>query len=197
LREITSLDEVTTYPLCWPPNKERTASRVDSPFKTSMATAEEEISYEMGRLYAPRYVISRAPGYLRGGVDPGVALWFEIQHDALPELRVLACDKYSSVTANTHAIALTLEALRAVDRWGAYSVEQAIEGARLALPAPGEQVRKAWWLVIGVKREWPLDAIEAVWKTKLEKAHPDRGGSTEAMVELNVAITAARKEKGG
>lgn len=151
----------------------------------------------MARLGAVRFIISRAPTYRGGVTDPGCAVWFEsrkgIMHE--PELRVLACDKYRSNIDNLHAIALTLEALRAVDRWGAYSIEQAIEGARLALPAPEGHAPPKWWDIIGVEQDWPLKAIEAVWKTKLEKAHPDRGGSTEAMVALNVAIEAARQEK--
>ncbi len=33
-------------------------------------------------------------------------------------------------------IYLTLDAMRALERWGAYTMEQAVEGAKLALPPP-------------------------------------------------------------
>ena len=40
-----------------------------------------------------------------------------------------------------------------------------------------------------------LKAVEAVWRSKVEKAHPDReGGSVEKMARLNAAMDAARKE---
>ena len=204
---ITSLDQVTVYPLCWPDNKPRAAERVNSYFKTGMAKAQREIEEEMRRWGAERHVISMAPAYRRGPVDPGVALWWETHRVRRivdgrftvvggGELRVLACDNYPAPEANLHAIALTLEGLRAFERYGTYTREQAIEGARLALPPP-TAAGPSWWDILGVERNWPLPAIEAVWKTKVEKAHPDRGGSTEEMTALNEAISAARKELRG
>ena len=79
-------------------------------------------------------------------------------------------------------------------RYGTYTKEQAADGARLALPPPlGHEID--WPTVIGVERNWPLAAIEAVYKTKLEKAHPDRaGGNAELAARLNAAMQAARKE---
>jgi hypothetical protein len=200
VKSIESLDDVTQFPICWPPNKARAAARIGSPFKATVAKAEREIGDEMRRWGAPRYLISRAPAYLRGATDPGVALWFEIRKSggSVPELRVLACDQYRAVSDNLHAIALTLNALRGVDRWGAYSVEQAIEGARLALPAPEGQGPAPWWIVLGVERGDSLKAIETAWKHKHRTlaAEEDAADRTERMIELNAAIERAREEKG-
>lgn len=191
---ITSLDQVTEFPLCWPEDqKPRAAARQRSPFRTSMAKAHKEISKEMQRWRARGYIISMAPAYRQGPIDPGVALWWTRARGA--DLRVLACDSYDERADNLHAIALTLTGLRTFERYGTYTREQAIEGARPKLLSPPASAGPPWWEVIGVGREWPLAAIEAVWRTKLEKTHPDRGGAPDEAIRLNDAIDKARKER--
>jgi hypothetical protein len=165
-----------------------------------MAKAEREIADEMRRWRAIGFVISMSPRHRMRDSDPGVALWWRMPRPANrpgPEdLRVLACDTWPWPEDNLHAIGLTLRGLRAFERYGTYTREQAIEGARAFLPAPDESQREAaWWELIGVERDWPLAAIEAVWKTKLEKVHPDRGGQPGEAAVLNAAMDAARKEK--
>lgn len=197
---ITSLTQVTEYPLCWPPTKPRASRRESDPWKARMASAQAKIETEMRLVGARGWVVSMAPAYFKGPRDPAVALWFNAKPKGpnLPaELRVLACDKYEKAEGNLHAIGLTLDRLRALERYGAYTVEQAMEGARIALPPPPGPDGPPWFDVLGVGREWPLEAIEALWRVKAEKAHPDRGGSTDEMAALNAAMDAARKEKTG
>jgi hypothetical protein len=187
---ITALDQVYESRLCWPETRPRTAQRVASAFKgTEVGKEQREIEFEMARWRIRAWIMSRNHQRIMAG-DPGAALWW---NDRKHELRVLACDKYQKLADNMHAIRLTLAAMRALERWGAYTAEQAAEGARLALPPPASD-EPAWWEVLGVKRDWPLDAIEAVYRTKVEKAHPDRGGSIEEMSRLNAARDEARKE---
>jgi hypothetical protein len=187
---IASLDQVTESRLCWPETKPRAAQRGGSPFvKTEIDRESQRIDDELGRWRIKQYIVSRNNQRIFAG-DPAAALWWL---DRRGELRVLACDKYQKLSDNLHAIYLTLDAMRALERWGAYTAEQAAEGARLALPPPPQDTID-WPAVLGVERTWPLGAIEAVWKTKVEKAHPDRGGSHEAMAALNAAMQAARKE---
>lgn len=193
---ITSLTQVTEYPLCWPPSKPRAARREADPWKARMATAQAKIESEMRLVGARGWVVSMAPAYFKGARDPAVALWFNARPKGpnLPaELRVLACDKYAKADGNLHAIALTLDRLRALERYGAYTVEQAMEGARAALPPPAGAESPHWSETLAVGRDWPLAAIEAIWKSKAEKAHPDRGGSADEMAALNAAMDAARK----
>ncbi|HUC70347.1 MAG TPA: hypothetical protein VMS01_04065 [Stellaceae bacterium] len=194
--EYRSLDEVTEFPLCWPEGKPRAAERQRSPFRTSLAKAHKEIAEEMQRWGARGHVISMAPAYRQGRIDPAVAVWWAMPRSAAgSDLRVLACDSYGERADNLHAIALTLTGLRAFERYGTYTREQAVEGARPMLPPPASS-EPPWWQVIGVERDWPLAAIEAVWRTKLEKAHPDRGGDPGAAARLNEAMDQARKERG-
>lgn len=197
MNSIRELADVTEYPLTWPDNKPRTAHREKARFDTTLPKAEREVVEELMRWKAQRYVISMSPRYRLRHLDPAVALWFTmpIRGKPVPELRVLACDTYEDPEDNLHAIALTLKGLRAFERYGTYTREQAIEGARLALPPPTRVDGKPWHEVLGVDPDWPLGAIEAVWKTKVEKAHPDRGGSTDAMARLNAAMDEARRQK--
>jgi hypothetical protein len=195
MADPTYLDQVTEFPLCWPEAKPRAAERHASPFQTSMAKASFEIAREMRLWRAAAHVVSMAPAYRQGRIDPGVALWWSMP-GATPAraLHVLACDSYQQREANLHAIALTLTGLRAFERYGTYSREQAIEGARpLALPPP-VNAEPPWWRVLGVGRDWPLAAVEMAWRTKLDTAHPDRGGAPGEAAKLNAAMTQARRE---
>lgn len=196
---ITSLEQVTEFPLCWPPDKPRAAKRLNSTkFTTSRAKAVAEISAEMNMWRGARFVVSTAPSYRQGPIDPGVAVWFSLPPAAGSkerELRVLACDTWTWAAPNLHAIYLTLKGMRAFERYGTYTKEQAAQGARLALPPPTSEEGPPWWETLGVERAWPLAAIEAVYRTKAEKAHPDRtGDGGEAMARINAAMDAARKE---
>ena len=196
---ITSLDQVSEFPLTWPDGKSRTSRRERSKFKTTLAKARQEIEWEMPRWRARGFVISMAPAYRRADYDPAVAVWWNMplrQNQTTPDLRVIACDRYDRPEDNAHAVALTLAGLRSFERYGTYTLHQAAEGARPMLPPPArENDAEPWWMTLGVQREWPIDAIEAIYKSKAEKAHPDRGGSVERMTALNVAIDLARTEK--
>ncbi len=192
--EITSLDQVAESRLCWPDSKPRAAQRIDSPFRgKEVGTAQTRIGRELERWRIRQFIISRNNQRIFAG-DPGAALWWNDRRDG--DLRVLACDKYRKLADNLHAIALTLDAMRALERWGAYTAEQAAEGARLALPPPNDD-RIDWQTILGAKRDWPLEAVEAIWKNKVAHNHPDRGGDPAKMAELNAAMDAARKELAG
>lgn len=195
---ITSLDQVSDFPLTWPDAKTRCAHRMRSRFDASLAKAHREVSDEMGRWNVGNaHVISMAPAFRRTTTDPGVALWFLMplrSGQQKRELRVIACDNYDIQEHNLYAIAKTLYSLRAIERWGAYSLEQAVEGARPMLPAPDGMGKRPWWEVLSVASNWPLEAIEMKYQKLAKSAHPDAGGSEDAMAALNAAITEARKE---
>jgi hypothetical protein len=191
---ITSLDQVTEFPLCWPPEKPRTSQRQRSPFTVTLAKAHREIQEELPRWGSRHWVVSMAPAYRQGLIDPGVAVWFNVparEKGQPPELRVIACDRFPDRPDNLHAIALTLDRLRSMERYGTYSLWQALEGARPMLPPPARaHQERPWWDVLGANREWPLPAIEGMYRSAV------RGASEEKLLALNLAIESARKEKG-
>lgn len=117
----------------------------------------------------------------------------------------MPCDRWQRLADNLHAIALTIEAMRGMDRWGATTVEQAFAGFAALPPGSGEenipqQPDIDWRIVLG--GAWPPDLTgeelfaiaRARHRKAMELAHPDAGGSNEAAVQLNLAIAAAERE---
>lgn len=141
-------------------------------------------------------VRTRLDGLPRSGEpkpdDCGVAVYWETLKG---DRRVMAIDRYSEVADNLAAIALTLDAMRAIERHGgAQILDRAFTGF-VALPAPGQS--KHWRDVIGVGKECDIVGVKAAFRALASKAHPDRpGGSHEAMAELNRALEQAEAEFG-
>lgn len=108
------------------------------------------------------------------------------------QTKVIAIDLYDRVADNLAAIAATLAAMRAKERHGgAMILERAFLGFT-ALPVP-----KKWREVLGVSGVTTPLEIKAIYRGLALKAHPDKGGSHEAMAELNRAYQEAEKELGG
>jgi hypothetical protein len=123
--------------------------------------------------------------------DPGVAVYFRL-HD---QPRVLACDKWTSAADNMAAIAGHIEATRAQQRYGVGTLDQAFAGYA-ALPPVGGTQGGDWRAELGFQpgdRPITLDVVEARYRALLRERHPDRGGSHDAVVRLNLARDAARK----
>ena len=114
---ISSLDQVTEFPLVWPESKGRAAQRRSSSFVgTTIPKSTVEIEREMKVWRIRRFIVSQEPAYRNRTGDPGVALWWVPKNGG--DLRVLACDTYHRRECNLHAIALTLQNLRAIERYG-------------------------------------------------------------------------------
>lgn len=126
----------------WPnpgfePHRSRERSRFDSHWQATL----DLLRYELARLGADAVVVKlalgdrdiRRDGYPKSNArpeHPGVVVEWQIGEAWYRR----AAEKYDDWQSNVRAIALTLEALRAVERWGAVSGEQ-YEGFRLELEA--------------------------------------------------------------
>jgi len=112
--------------------------------------------------------------------DPGVAIYFRFKGRAT----VFACDGYTRVAENIAAIANHIKALRAIERYGVGSIEQAIAGYR-ALPA---DTAADWRAVFGFNGG-PVSAEQLNTRIKemARDKHPDTGGTEEGMAHLNRA----------
>lgn len=76
----------------------------------------------------------------------------------------------------------TIEALRGIERWGTGDmVEQAFTGF-VALPSPKDP-----HVILGVRPGATEEEIDAAFRESAKRAHPDAGGSTAMMAELNEA----------
>lgn len=123
--------------------------------------------------------------------DPGVAVYFKLDNKP----RVLACDKWLSAAENMAAIAGHIAAIRAQDRYGVGTLEQAFAGYA-ALPEKTDG--SDWRAELGFTAKDNVDAVsmEVQFRRLLRERHPDVGGSHEAMARLNRARQAAQEELG-
>jgi len=196
----------TNYPLTWPAGWPRRGSRKTASFhergndgsgqKTlTLATAFDRLESELGRLNAKEIIVStnrerRVNGAISAAgsepYDAGVAVYFKLKGKDT----ALACDTWNRVADNVNAIAKHIEAIRGMDRWGVGTVEQVFTGYQ-ALPAPEQ-----WFQTLELSPAASIDEIEARYREKARKAHPDAGGSDAAMARLNAARDAGRAARG-
>ena len=200
----------SSFPLVWPGSWPRTPpDRRQRPLFTSVSAsardtrkgrlqirltdARERLADELDKLNARAIVLStnlelRADGQPRAGLpepaDPGAAVYFEMKQRPT----VLACDRWTTVAGNVAAIAAHIGALRAQERWGVGSIEQAFTGYAALPPA---MVVDDWQAVLGTPKT--LAEANESFKRQMMRAHPDRGGSVAEAARLNAAIARARQ----
>lgn len=192
-----SSTSVPRYPLAWPEGwPRRKHSARSSRFQVTHDRALKDLSTEIERLGGRYAVLStnvelRLDGTTTGGWeprDPGVAVYFELKGTQ----KVFACDTFTTVTSNIRAISLTINAFRALDRFGASGLlERALTGFD-ALPAPTSH-----WEILGVKKGASQDEIGAAFRARAKEAHSDVGGSDGRMRALIAARQAALIETTG
>lgn len=213
-------DPRSRYPLTWPPGWPRTTPSVRQRARfrrmikaydpesqqtrhggerpLTVSEAIDRLAGELGRLGAVDDVLStnvpvRADGRPRSGqpepADPRAAVYFLLKG----EPRCLACDAWTKTADNIAALAAHIEAIRAVERYGVGSLEQAFRGY-VALP---QSTPTDWPSVLGLdQRRVTRDAIETAYRRLAFIAHPDQGGSHDQMTRLNTAREAALKALG-
>ena len=197
------------YPLSWPLGVPRTKSPIRSKFHPiTYSKALNQVRSELAKIGALTIVASTncVGDRVRNG-DSGAAVYWTASSDVPGDgsfvPHVMTCDAWEYVTENLHAIALSLENLRALDRYGAVRREQAYAGFRALPPAPGETVVRPWREVLGVPTDgWaamaPPDVILAYMKKRYQEcmkdAHPDRGGDATLAADLGVAYEEAIAE---
>lgn len=215
------------FPLAWPdgwtrwPANDRRKSKFGykASGQVSLSGALMFLRDELSRLGAANLVITsdlptRNDGlpYADGrATDPGIAVWFLLPdaRGAMQE-RVFACDKWRSPAENMQAIALSIEAMRGLDRWGAGDIVSRAFAGFNALPPgdggtpPQQPAKRSWREVLnmtgGIMSSLsPADQV-AIAKTRhrdaIKQAHPDVGGSHERASELNTALAEAEAELG-
>lgn len=192
---------ITAYPLCWPIAYERTTvhRKKYSQFKTTVQRARDGVMTEVIRLGGKSTIISSNVPLRKDGMlyadqpnpsDSGVAVYFTFNGKQM----VLACDRYYRLYENLRAIELSLEAMRGLARWGvSQMLERSFSGFAL-LEAP--KVEKPWQEVLQCSGNEPFDIIKLHYHHLAKVAHPDHGGSTDAMAELNRAWEQAKAARG-
>lgn len=174
----------------WP--SERTRNRQPSKFRTPWSRTIELLERELRHLRARQIVIQadcdtseiRLDGMLRANAklnSPAVILSFESKVGPLS----YPCDRFNDWQDNVRAIACSLEALRAVDRYGVTRRSEQYRGwARL--PGPVDEamsVSNARAIIAeacGSRVDWAEPFQSNAVRQAKARTHPDRGGSADA-----------------
>jgi hypothetical protein len=191
-------EQKTAFPLTWPEGRPRTApgARRRAVFKTSFAQARSKLIRELNLLGAKDSVFSsnirrRLDGLpyadsLPVNGDPGIAAYFTRKGKQL----CFACDCWTTVDANMHAIALTVEALRGIARWGTGDMMEAAFRGFAALP---ERSGGDWWRTLGVSVNASFEQAKEAYRILVKKHHPDAGGDGELFRRVQEAWEACQK----
>lgn len=209
-------ETISHFPLEWPLGWKRCRVRRHGQFKTvtsetgpagirkrgrpiSMQDATRRLEIELDKLGVVestlstnvRLTLSGRPRGDENPGDPGAAIYFVYKKKPT----VLACDTYWRLPDNIAALAAHLEALRAIDRYGVGTIEQALAGYK-ALPA---DTAADWRSVFGLPREGYVtkDQVQTAYLSLAKLRHPDYvHDDGAAMAHLNRARDYALQELG-
>lgn len=192
--------KATFRPLQWagaqtPPSKRRPRWT----FKASYSETLLLLDSELEKLGASELVLEadfreqdiRIDGQVRANARqpefPGVRIAFDSKHGPL----VYATDAYEFWQHNVRAIALSLQALRAVDRYGVTKRAEQYTGWRAIGTGPADAVvttEVARDLLLALVGEVDGDNSNlALYRRAVKIAHPDRGGTRGAWDTLQQA----------
>lgn len=194
------------YPLQWPAGWKRSTYRSSSSFKVpdAFGRIRDKLLAEVRRMGGTNVVLSTNIPLTKDGIpyakfaapaDPGVAIYFVRRGKPM----ALACDKWRTVAENVHALTLSIEAMRGLDRWGSSEVMERSFTGFTALPPPAsEQVTRSWRAVFGIP-EFTTPTFADVRDRRnllLRKFHPDIGEepSDAKCQEVNRAFKEASEE---
>jgi hypothetical protein len=181
------------FPLTWPVGRPRTKSRQRSKFKVaSFERARLRLFRELELLGARKIILSTNIPIRNDGMpyakysriqDPGVAVYF--QRNGRPTC--IACDRYDRVEDNLHAIELTVDAFRGIERWGSSDMMDRAFTGFAALPAPEQDA--PWYEVLQLRPGATLEEAREGRDRLLKRYHPDGGSepSHDLMVNINRA----------
>jgi hypothetical protein len=177
------------FPLEWPTGWSRTERRGPSRFKALISKALPLLTAEIGRLGGSSVVITtnlplKADGTFRldrDPVDPGAAVYFNRDGKNV----VFACDQFDEVRENVYAIAKTIEAMRAIERYGASELADRAFSGFLGLPATASEGEDCWQ-VLGLAPMSTEDVVRLVYRDKARKLH-NAGADSSEFTRLNIA----------
>lgn len=177
------------YPLAWPPGWQRTERRTASRFKALTSKALILLTAEIRRLGGEGIVIStnlplKADGSFRQDrdpVDPGVAVYFRRADRDV----VFACDQFDEVRENLYAVAKTIEAMRAIERYGASELVNRAFSGFLGLPAVASEGEDCW-AVLGLAPMSSESVVRLVYRDLARKLHA-AGAADAEFTRINIA----------
>lgn len=193
----------------WP--QPETRSRKVSQFRALWSETLDLLARELRMLNARNVVLQafaserdiRIDGQLRSDgrpFKPGVILSFETKDGPIS----MPCDTYTHWQDNVRAIALSLEALRAVNRYGVAKVGEQYRGWKALPPAPANSDFSSIddavaWLseCDGGNRFFVSEEqLRFVFRRLSARFHPDRGGNPANWLKLQSAAALFKSVNG-
>lgn len=116
------------------------------------------------------------------------AVTVRYRHPKTGQFTEITIDRFTRPVDNQRAIFLGLDAIRLNEARGLGEVAEQFYAGLLAAPVRERDPYE----ILGIRPDASLDVAEAVYKMLAKTAHPDAGGSTERMTELNAAIEKVR-----
>jgi hypothetical protein len=179
------------YPLDWPDHIQRSTRRENGRFSTTLTAAVNNVQESLRRFGSDSNkavsevtISSNVTLGVNKPSDPGVAVWFKWDGMSV----CIPVDRYSKPEANLQAIHHIIEARRVELRHGTLQLVKASFSGFKALPSPpGQAPKKPWWEVLQIRPDSDRATIEESYRILAKKAHPDAGGSADAMADLNRA----------
>jgi hypothetical protein len=186
----------------WPgePTVNRRAARFDTPIGKTFALLKRECEL----LRAKHVVLQgyfresdlRIDGMLRSNArtpeKPGIILSFDSPNGPM----MFPCDTFLGWEDNIRAIALSLEALRSVDRYGVTRRAEQYRGWLSLPPVVLEPPENVMARHSGLTPTEVLRDVQAAYWAAAMKTHPDRGGSSDAFSEVQQALWKLTRKPG-
>ena len=107
---------------------------------------------------------------------------------------VLTMDRQARAVDNLRVLYLAVDAMRLNERRGVGEVMQEAYVQLAALPAPAKQ--RSSYEILGVREDSDWEVVEAAYRAKARKTHPDSGGSAAAFREINEAYEEIKRLRG-
>lgn len=201
------MEEKKHYPLNWPAGWKRELNPRASKFGNyTIDQATQNLIAELKRLKVySDFIISTNLKYRKDDglpyskqaqpADKGVAVYFNLPDDTGKEREmVVACDSFTRIECNIHAIALTIEALRAIERYGS---SQLLQMAFSGFKAIAQYATApAWNTVLELPEDSTPELITTQYKALAMRYHPDRPtGNADKFVSIQRAYEDARRIK--
>lgn len=177
------MNQKTAYPLQWPDGWPKTEphARGTPLFKKDLPGALANLKKQIELMGGKGLILSS--NYTLGAnnpKEPGVVAYFEWQQIQM----AIPCDRWTKIEANVQAIALTVEAMRGMERWGAKHMIKAMFSGFKALP---EKSAQSWQSVLGVPVTATYEQAKEAYRILVKQHHPDVGGDSATFRGLQEA----------